>query len=188
MDTYQNNSQRRKMKAFLPSKLMKQKAAKQKRSPRFTHLDEERINLLTQIGFVWSSIDKKWFEMLEWAKVYGLVNYQVRQQSVPLSVEGGCDGIYLEDDDKSSNTTTAMEQHQYNNSSYNINRLIENYYKLVHNIQNQTLLSRFYPQENILTMLLNMDSTNMTENDDTNNYHFQSSHLNYRVPPNNNNR
>ena len=33
-------------------------------------------------------------------------------------------------------------------------------------------------------MLLNMDSTNVNENDDINNYHFQSSHLDYRVPPN----
>lgn len=183
----QNNRQRRKMKVLLSSKklMKKQKATKQKRSPRFTHLDEERINLLTQIGFAWSSIDKKWFEMLEWAKVYGVVNYQVRQQSVPLSMEGGCDYvIYLEDDKKSSNTTTAMEQHQYNKSSYNITRLIKNYYTLVHNIQNQTLLSRFYPQDNIFTMLLNLDSTNVNENDDINNYHFQSSHLDYRVPPN----
>ena len=180
----QNNRQRRKMKVLLSSKklMKKQKVAKQKRSPRFTHLDEERINLLTQIGFVWSSIDKKWFEMLEWANLYGVVNYQLRQQS--FSIGGGCDVSLWEDDDKSSNTTTAMEQHQYNNSSYNITQLIENYYTLVHNIQNQTLLSRFYPQDNIFTMLLNMDSTNVNENDDTNNYHFQSSHLDYRVPPN----
>jgi len=108
--------------------------------------------------------------------VYGVVNYQLRQQS--FSIGGGCDVSLWEDVDK-SNTTTAMEQHQYNNCSYNQSRLIENYYKL-----GSTLLSRFYPQDNIFTMLLNMDSTNLNENDDTNNYHFQSSHLNYRIPPN----
>jgi hypothetical protein len=160
---------------------MKQKLAKQTRSPRFTHLDEERINLLTQIGFVWSSIDKKWFEMLEWAKVYGVVNYQLQQQS--LSIGGDCDVLFLEEDDK-SNDTTAMEQQQFNNSNFHLSRLIESYYKLVHNLQNQTLLSSFYPQKNILTMLLNVNSTNMTESNDTNNYHFQSLHLDYRIPPN----
>ena len=45
------------------------KRRKQQRSPRFSHLDEDKIKLLEDIGFVWSSIDKKWFEMLEWAKV-----------------------------------------------------------------------------------------------------------------------
>ena len=42
---------------------------KRKRSSRFSHLDDERIQLLESMGFVWSANDRKWYEMLEWFKV-----------------------------------------------------------------------------------------------------------------------
>lgn len=53
------------------SNLLRQKITplKRTRSQRFTHLDDESVKILEDLGFVWSTIDKKWFEMLEWAKV-----------------------------------------------------------------------------------------------------------------------
>lgn len=53
------------------SNLLRQKTTpfKRTRSQRFTHLDDECVKTLEDLGFVWSTIDKKWFEMLEWAKV-----------------------------------------------------------------------------------------------------------------------
>ncbi len=53
------------------SNLLQQKITQRKRSrsQRFTHLDDNSIKVLEDLGFVWSTLDKKWFEMLEWAKV-----------------------------------------------------------------------------------------------------------------------
>ncbi len=48
---------------------------KRRRQPRFTHLNEDRIRMLEEIGFIWKNHDKRWFEMLEWAKTYGVFNY-----------------------------------------------------------------------------------------------------------------
>lgn len=54
---------------------------KLRRRPRFTHLDEDKIKLLEEIGFVWKNHDKRWYEMLEWAKVYGISNYLLSLES-----------------------------------------------------------------------------------------------------------
>ena len=48
---------------------------KRRRQPRFSHLSEDRIRMLVEIGFVWKNHDKRWFEMLEWAKTYAVYNY-----------------------------------------------------------------------------------------------------------------
>eukprot|EP00986_Skeletonema_menzelii_P013075 scaffold7415_cov149-Skeletonema_menzelii.AAC.2 len=51
------------------------------RQPRFSHLNEDRIKMLEEIGFVWKNHDKRWFEMLEWAKTYGVANYLLSSES-----------------------------------------------------------------------------------------------------------
>ena len=56
------------------ARFLRQKV-KRRRRPRFTHLDEDRIKLLEEIGFVWKNHDKRWYEMLEWTKVYGVANH-----------------------------------------------------------------------------------------------------------------
>jgi hypothetical protein len=48
---------------------------KRRRLPRFSHLNEDRIRMLEEIGFIWKNHDKRWFEMLEWAKIYAVFNY-----------------------------------------------------------------------------------------------------------------
>ncbi len=54
---------------------------KRRRQPRFSHLNEDRIQMLEEIGFVWKNHDKRWFEMLEWAKTYGVANYLLSSES-----------------------------------------------------------------------------------------------------------
>lgn len=48
---------------------------KRRRQPRFSHLNEDRIRMLEEIGFVWKNHDTRWYEMLEWAKTYGVAKY-----------------------------------------------------------------------------------------------------------------
>ena len=133
------------------------------RTPRFSHLDDERIELLEDMGFVWSSTERKWLEMLEWAKVYAVVTNQLRE-------DGSIDGAAACDDD-GNNATFPMEgdgsddndvtlhleqqngtEEQVHNS--NTLRLLDNYYKFVRNNQNQSLLTSFHPQDKILALLL----------------------------------
>ena len=54
---------------------------KRRRQPRFSHLNEDRIKMLEDIGFVWKNHDKRWFEMLEWAKTYGVANYLLSSET-----------------------------------------------------------------------------------------------------------
>lgn len=118
---------------------------KRQRSPRFSHLDEERRQLLDDIGFVWSSIDYKWLLMLEWAKTYGVVNYQLK---LVAGGDGSLDAAYDVHSDRSA-TLVECEQHISPNNTV----LLDNYHSFVHNIQNQTFLPNFHPQDRILALL-----------------------------------
>ena len=110
---------------------------KRQRLPRFSHLDEHRIQLLEEIGFVWSSIDRKWLEMLEWAKVYGVVNH-VMKLHVAEEVIGG---------------ENVERNHSEQSIIHNRTLLLHNYHQFVQNIQNQSLLPSFHPQDRILALL-----------------------------------
>ena len=110
---------------------------KRQRLPRFSHLDEHRIQLLEEMGFVWSSIDRKWLEMLEWAKVYGVVNH-VMKLHVAEEVIGG------------ENVERNRPEHSI---IQNRTLLLHNYHQFVQNIQNQSLLPSFHPQDRILALL-----------------------------------
>lgn len=150
---------------------------KRQRSPRFSHLDENRIMLLEDLGFRWNTFDWKWFEMLEWAKVYGVVNYQL----------GG--GLL--------SSSSSLEQKQNKSGSLlhtkqNISStiLFDNYHTFVQNIQDQTYLSSFHPQEEILALLTDeryaQNVFQQSESRSTNEiqYQFQPSDLDYKIPPN----
>ena len=117
---------------------------KRQRLPRFSHLDENRIQLLEEMGFVWSSIDRKWFEMLEWAKVYGVVNHAMKLHGAER-VGGDVDPAVA------NNTIPTDWKDQCNN--YNLTRIHDNYLQFVQNIQNQSLLPSFHPQDRVLELL-----------------------------------
>lgn len=177
------------------------KRMKRQRSPRFSHLDEKRIHLLEDTGFVWSSIDKKWLEMLEWAKVYGVVNHQMRLSRSDGSVDAACDvhhGTHATFMSDSGNFQLDQNATEHRNNQ-NLTLLLDNYFKFVHNIQNQSLLPSFHPQDKILALLLDetypqnvLDRNqppaqgtlslpqpkNNTLND------FESTFLDYRIRPN----
>ncbi len=114
---------------------------KRQRLPRFSHLDENRIQVLEEMGFVWSSIDRKWFEMLEWAKVYGVVNHAMKSH--------GAEDVGGDVDPAVANNTIPAD---WKYSAQSI-RIHENYLQFVQNIQNQSLLPRFHPQDRILELL-----------------------------------
>ena len=61
------------------SLIRRHRRVKRIRKPRFSHLNEERIRMLEEIGFIWKNHDKRWFEMLEWAKTYGVANFLLAQ-------------------------------------------------------------------------------------------------------------
>ena len=177
------------------------KRLKRQRSPRFSHLDEERIHLLEDMGFVWNSIDKKWFEMLEWAKVYGVVNYQMRLSGSDGLFDGAYDvhhgdnAILITDSEHLQLDQNATDQRV----NQNLTLLLDNYHKFVHNIQNQSLLPSFHPQEKILELLLEetyshnaidknhpssqkLQSPSRPKNDSLD--CFQQTFLDYRIRPN----
>ncbi|KAL3809522.1 hypothetical protein ACHAXA_001253 [Cyclostephanos tholiformis] len=179
------------------------KRLKRQRSPRFSHLDETRIHLLENMGFVWNSIDKKWFEMLEWAKVYGVVNYQMKLSGSDgllhgsYDVQHGADATLITDGERLQLDQNATEQLQ--RISQNRTLLLNNYHKFVRNIQNQSLLPSFHPQDKILALLLEetyaqdaLDQNHLSSQkplspsqpkNDTLDY-FQSTFLDYRIRPN----
>jgi hypothetical protein len=113
------------------------KRRKRKRSPRFSHLDDEKEALLEGLGFVWSSIDRKWFEMLEWAKVFGVVNQHLLAANVSISEVGT--GNFS----TGGNETTTL--------------LLKNYHSFVQNIQDQSTLPYFHPQHEILELFLDAE-------------------------------
>jgi len=177
---------------------------KRQRSPRFSHLDEERIKLLEDMGFVWSSFDQKWLEMLEWAKVYGVVNYETK-----LSERDGAEDIAYEYDanyygslvegGSSRNHLNPQLNRAEQDKKQNHTLLLDNYQQFVNEIQNPSLLPIFHPQENILELLteetlthdalgkhwslVHKESSVPPSKNDTH-HQFQSSYLDYRIPPN----
>jgi len=193
--------------------LLKSSRDERNRTPRFSHLDEERITLLEEMGFVWSSTDRKWLEMLEWAKVYGVVSHETKL----LPGGDGLEEDVYEDDVDNDGRASPMDgsdgdvaiqlgqngtaQHNHRNHTL----LLANYQHFVHNIQDQSLLPSFHPQDKILTLLLDeMHAQNdvlgqqpqqplsvhqassllQSNNDDTQLPNFQSNCLNYRISPN----
>ncbi|KAL3791878.1 hypothetical protein HJC23_010738 [Cyclotella cryptica] len=131
--------------------LLKQKISpskrKRQRSQRLSHLDDEKEKMLDEVGFVWNAIDRKWFEMLEWAKVYAVVNFQlssarVGNTSISLDAVG--------DAEDSFNRTDLDHRDSL---------LLKNYHTFVKNIQDQTLLPYFHPQDEILDLLLDENYT-----------------------------
>jgi hypothetical protein len=121
------------------------------RSQRLSHLDDERERLLEEVGFVWNALDRKWFEMLEWAKVYAVVNYQLSSgRDVDICLDADMNG---DPENLGSFNTTGLDERD--------TLLLENYYTFVRNIQDQTLLPYFHPQDEILDLLLD---ENYTEN------------------------
>lgn len=119
----------------LPTK----KRRKRQRSKRNSQLDDEKERLLEEVGFVWNAIDRKWFVMLEWCKVYAVVNYELA-----LSRDGNS-SISLDFEDGCFNKTTLDERDTV---------LLDNYYTFVRNIQDPSLLPYFHPQDEILDLLL----------------------------------
>ena len=188
-----------------------QKKIRERRSQRFSHLNDERIKLLEEMGFVWSSTDHKWLEMLEWAKVFGVVNYQLKmkkqQQRTTMSIaDRGDDGTVDDSHDVHLNGNSTITAGGYDvqtttdhSGDLNHTLLLENYHKFVHIIQDQSILSRFYPQDEFLALLSDGDGieqkklksqtkqqTESQQSEVNNNvdHFFQADFLDYRIPPN----
>ncbi|KAL7439265.1 hypothetical protein ACHAXH_008430 [Discostella pseudostelligera] len=141
-----NQKQRRGRRILLQSSSHHSRKKRQ-RLPRFSHLDEHRIQVLEDMGFVWSSIDRKWLEMLEWAKVYGVVNYAM---TLPDAEEVGGEG----DPDLEKNTIHANSKYPAQLNKQSRALLLDNYHQFVQNIQNQSLLPCFHPQDKILSLMM----------------------------------
>ena len=166
----------------------KRKGSKRRRHPRFSHLSTERIQLLNDIGFEWNISDNKWYIMLEWAKVYGIVNYYMSTNDNNSGVSHSMllHELPREIDNGMNVELLNAKQEQYydnrNNSVTNNNQffnnytlLLDKYHHFVRNIQNQSILSTFHAQDQILSLLL----------DDNESYEeFQPTMLDYRIPPN----
>lgn len=156
------------------------KRRRRQRSKRNMQLDDKKEKLLDELGFVWNAIDRKWFEMLEWAKVYAVVNYEL------ASSRDGNSSISLDATDGSFNRTDLDELDTL---------VLDNYYTFVRNIQDQSLLPYFHPQDEVLDLLR---ADNYTESvlDQTEQLqqkgfgstrnHGSKKRLDYRVPVNDN--
>lgn len=149
------------------------KARRRQRFPRFSQLDDERIKLLDDMGFVWCYRDQKWWMMLEWAKIYGVVSRRFRENSYlghgadsnnnsenyirnsdALHIDGGrYNHVKILKKDGES-----FKQYKNNSSSSNTT-LLEKYQKFVHSIRHGSLLSDFHLQDEILTQLLKDNRT-----------------------------
>ncbi|KAL7545218.1 hypothetical protein ACHAWF_008571 [Thalassiosira exigua] len=170
-----------------------------KRRPRFSHLDEDRIRMLEDMGFAWSSLDRQWMEMLEWAKVYGVVNAELGLSDFTGNAtwrEEGCDARGDGSDFAVDLGQNGTEQHDRRNHTL----VLDNYRKFVVGIQNISLLPRFHPQDRILDLLsettyelngtdrlqlLPAQHTNMTyQPDEDAPDGFQSAQVDYRISPN----
>ena len=146
---------------------------KKRRYPRFSRLDDERVTMLDEKSFVWSSFDKKWWMMLDWAKMYGIVNsrlknnshlghaadlnynseHNVRMNDHALHIEGeSCDHVKIHE-----KYCGLFERYQNNSTSDNT-ILLERYQKFAHSIQHGPLLPGVHPEDEILT-LLSKDNT-----------------------------
>jgi len=135
----QNNEKRKKGQSR--KKLLSSKDKERQRSPRFSNLDDQRIQLLEDMGFVWSSTDRKWLEMLEWAKYYGVVRYETTK--LEEYVNNDTDVSLLEGGDGDS-AVIQVEKNgtkKYNETEQTL--LIANYKQFVRNIQDQSLLPSF---------------------------------------------
>jgi hypothetical protein len=111
---------------------------RRQRSKRNSQLDDEKERLLNELQFVWNAKDRKWFEMLEWAKVYAVVNYELASSRDENST------VSIDTDDGSFNRSQLDEQDAL---------LLDNYYTFVKNIQDPSLLPYFHPQDEILDLL-----------------------------------
>ena len=123
------------------------KRRRRQRSKRNSQLDDEKEKLLDEVGFVWNAKDRKWFEMLEWAKVYAVVNYEL------ASSRDADSSISLDVTDSSFNRANLDERDTL---------LLENYYFFVKNIQDPSLLPYFHPQDEILDLLQDKNYTEST--------------------------
>lgn len=120
------------------------KRRRRQRSKRNSQLDDEKEKLLDELGFVWNAKDRKWFEMLEWAKVYAVINYEL------ASSRDADSSISLDVTESSFNRTNLDERDTL---------LLDNYYFFVKNIQDPSLLPYFHPQAEILDLLQNENYT-----------------------------
>ena len=116
-------------------KLYKRLGTEGRSMPRFSHLSDERIKLLNEMGFVWNLDDHRWLTMLEWAKVYGAVS---RHLYMPKG-----DGSVSRDDNQ-----------------ININRevLEERHRSHVDDILDQGVPTMFHRQEDVLSLLTGDES------------------------------
>jgi len=144
---------------------------KRKRSSRFSHLDDERIQLLESMGFVWSANDRKWYEMLEWCKVYGILNrYLDDSKLISHDVDSSDDSNGGEIDLQQA---TADIKNELNHTL-----LLDKYHHFIGNIQNQSIISTFHPPDEILPLFL--DESYAQQND----VEYIPSSLDYRISPN----
>ena len=143
---------------------------KQKRSSRFSHLDDERIQLLESMGFVWSANDRKWYEMLEWCKVYGILSRYFDEST--YDVYSNCGEI-------DSQQATADIKNELNHTL-----LLDNYHHFVGNIQNQSIVSTFHSQDEILSLFLDESYAQQNGEKQSPKYTLDESSLDYRISPN----
>lgn len=114
------------------------KRRRRQRSKRNSQLDDEKERLLNELQFVWNAKDRKWFEMLEWAKVYAVVNYELTS---------------LRDENSTITMETVAESFNRAQLNERDTLLLDNYYTFVKNIQDPSLLPYFHPQDEILDLL-----------------------------------
>ena len=146
---------------------------KLKRSSRFSHLDNERIQLLESIGFVWSANDRKWYEMLEWCKVYGILSRYFDESTYDVDSNGG---------EIDSQQATADIKNELNHTL-----LLDKYHHFVGNIQNQSIISTFHPPDEILPLFLDESYTKQNEevrSPSAAKYTLDESSTDYRISPN----
>jgi len=137
---------------------------KLKRSSRFSHLDDERIQLLESMGFAWSANDRKWYEMLEWCKVYGILSRYLDESTHDVDSNGG------EIDPQQATVDIKNE--------LNHTLLLDNYHHFVGNIQDQSIISTFHPPDEILPLFLDESYTKQNDRE------YIPSSLDYRISPN----
>ena len=160
----------RRNRNILLHKVQPNKKNKRKRSSRFSHLDDERIQLLESMGFVWSANDRKWYEMLEWCKVYGILSRYFDEST--------------HDVDSDSNEIESQPATADIKNELNHTLLLDNYHHFVGNIQNQSIISTFHPSDEILPLFLDESYTKQYEEVQSPKYTLDESSLDYRISPN----
>jgi len=150
---------------------------KLKRSSRFSHLDDERIQLLESMGFSWSANDRKWYEMLEWCKVYGILNrYLDDSKLITHDVDSSDDSNGGEIDSQQATVDIKNE--------LNHTLLLDSYHQFVGNIQDQSIISTFHPSDEILPLFLDGSYTKQNEKVQSPKYTLDESSIDYRISPN----